>query len=152
MPRGSYTGASFTAAKRQRYLKLLEDGHTFAAAAEAVEVSPALVWSLRRTDEEFREQVEASRERGIDSATADVEDSLLSQAKKGNVVAIQVWLYNRRPDRWRDRRNIEIKGLEDVLKLLPPELARRLGQELRRILAEEPGGASGGSARPNGRR
>lgn len=36
-----------------------------------------------------------------------VEDSLLKNALAGNVVAQIFWLKNRRPDKWRDKREVE---------------------------------------------
>lgn len=42
-----------------------------------------------------------------------VEQALFNTALKGNVTAQQVWLYNRDPARWQDRRNITIKDESD---------------------------------------
>jgi len=37
-----------------------------------------------------------------------VEQAMFSSALKGNVTAQQVWLYNRDPDRWSDKRNSQL--------------------------------------------
>ncbi len=151
MPRGAYTGAKFTAERQARYLEALEEGKTFAECAEKVGVSHVLVWQYRKQNPEFAERFDESREKGIESGVCEAENSLLNQAKAGNVRAIEVYLYNKAPHKWRDRRNVEIKGLDDFLRLLPPELARQLGKVLRRVLAENPVGTAGGSAGPDGR-
>ncbi len=62
-----------------------------------------------------------------------VEDALFQAAQSGNVVACQVWLYNRMPARWQDKRNlsvttppgqpIEVRHTVDLTKLSDEELA-----------------------------
>ena len=42
-----------------------------------------------------------------------VEQAMFSSALKGNVTAQQVWLYNRDPEHWQDKRNIAIGGDKD---------------------------------------
>ena len=39
-----------------------------------------------------------------------VEDALFDAAESGNVTAIQVYLYNRVPERWSDKRNVQMTG------------------------------------------
>jgi hypothetical protein len=56
----------------------------------------------RNADPEF---AAAEQEAEMD-ATENIEDALYRAAIGGNVTAMQVWLYNRCPDRWRDRRNL----------------------------------------------
>jgi hypothetical protein len=51
-------------------------------------------------DPKFAEEVE----RAEMEANETVENALFEAAQSGNVVAIQVWLYNRMPDRWKDKR------------------------------------------------
>jgi len=57
-------------------------------------------------DRDFRELVDAASERLIGS----VEETLVAVAKRGNVAAITLFLFNRAPDRWRDVKRIEIKN------------------------------------------
>ena len=57
-------------------------------------------------DRDFKELVDAASERLIGS----VEETLVAVAKRGNVAAITLFLFNRAPDRWRDVKRIEIKN------------------------------------------
>ncbi len=43
-------------------------------------------------------------------AIGKVENALFEAAISGNVTAIQVYLYNRAPKRWTDKRNIRLAG------------------------------------------
>lgn len=68
-------------------------------------------WSPSKTrhllkDPDFAEIVAGS----IDRANATIEEALYAKAAAGNVAAIQLWLFNREPDRWRDVRRIEIRN------------------------------------------
>jgi len=61
-------------------------------------------------------------------ADDQVEDALFEAARSGNVTAQQVWLYNRRPERWSDRRNLRLTGekggpiqVEQNVKVFGPE-------------------------------
>ena len=58
------------------------------------------------SDADFKELVDAAAERLIGS----VEETLVAVAKRGNVAAITLFLFNRAPDRWRDVKRIEIKN------------------------------------------
>lgn len=67
-------------------------------------------WSPRKTkqmmaDTDFAELIEAALDRKYDS----IEKALHDQAVKGNMAAIQMVLYNRRPGQWKDLRRIEVK-------------------------------------------
>jgi len=55
-------------------------------------------WSLKNI--EFRPTIK----RGRDEADNTVLESLLIQAKLGNMTGIIFWLKNRHPDKWRDKR------------------------------------------------
>jgi len=46
----------------------------------------------------------AEVERAEMEANETVENALYEAALSGNVVACQVWLYNRTPERWKDKR------------------------------------------------
>jgi len=43
-------------------------------------------------------------------AIGKVENALFEAATSGNVTAMQVYLYNRDPKRWSDKRNIRLSG------------------------------------------
>lgn len=94
---------TFGPTKRQAYLDKLREGLGRCAAARAVGVDPDTPAIHRRKYPEFAvacEQAELE-------ACEQVEDALYQAALSGNVVACQVWLYNRAPERWRDKRNVE---------------------------------------------
>ena len=77
----------------------------------------------------------------VDQAEMDanelVEGALFKAAMGGNVVACQVWLYNRMPDKWADKRNIKIAGDPDhpidIRMMTDDELKRHTGQLANRI-------------------
>lgn len=91
---------------REMFLLRIAEGVPPENAAYEVKWTPA---KLRRylADPEFAELVaEAS-----DLADGTVEAALFRLAtKERNLGAIQMWLYNRRPDRWKDVRRIEVKN------------------------------------------
>lgn len=115
------TTVKFSTLKRAAYLDLLRQGNRRGAAAEAVGVHRDTIRNTMIADPEFAAAVDAAEM----DANEVVEDALFLQAKKGNTTAIQVWLYNRNPSRWKDQRNLG-KGdaLEDLLGNLPPDFAR----------------------------
>ena len=58
-------------------------------------------------------------------ANSAIENALYVAAKWGNVVAIQVWLYNRMPERWSDRRgSLRIEGKDGAP--IPIEVVRNI--------------------------
>ena len=69
-------------------------------AAEAVGVSYSTVWRAMQSDTEYQAAVNQAEMR----ANELVEDALFHAARNGNVTAMQVWLYNRKPEDWRDMR------------------------------------------------
>lgn len=69
-----------------------------------------LRWSPKKTkevmnDPEFADLVNAAIERGLDA----VEATLMRKAQEGNMAAITMVLFNRRADRWRDVKRIEVR-------------------------------------------
>jgi len=91
----------FTDKKKKEYLDLLRDGGRRHASARSVGISPWTAVNHMNEDGEFRNEVELAEM----EANERVEDALFMAAESGNVTAIQVWLYNRAPDRWTDKRN-----------------------------------------------
>jgi hypothetical protein len=61
-----------------------------------------------------------------------IEQAMFNTALKGNVTAQQVILYNRMPERWRDRRNIVLSGDRDS----PIEMNIRTVADLVRDVSE----------------
>jgi len=90
----------------EKFFALLREGHSVRKASAAVGISDNTVYTTARRDPEFRKRIEEAR----DAATDLVEHALLQKAITGNVTAIIFWLLNRRPDRWRDRRQLAVTG------------------------------------------
>lgn len=108
--RGSKKGKPYklTDKKKELYLDALRRGLRRGAAAESIGMKR---WAIRRAaiaDPEFAAAIEAAE---LDAVEA-VEDALYDAALSGNVVAIQVVLYNRAPGRWADRRNLRMSGAD----------------------------------------
>lgn len=93
----------FGAVKRAAFLTALREGSRRGAAAEAVGISRETVRLAYNADPDFAAQVEQAEM----DANEPVEDALYQAALAGNVVAAQVWLYNRMPERWQDRRRVD---------------------------------------------
>lgn len=128
----------FDAVKREAYLAALRTGARRGAAAESVGISRQSVNNYRKAHPEFvREESEAEGE-----ANELVEDALFEAAVSGNTTAIQVWLYNRAPERWQDRRGAREAGaleVGDIAELTDSERKERIKSvltELRRRAKE----------------
>lgn len=121
------SGYAFTEKKKHEFLGLIENGTGIMQACKAVGVSYKSFHYQREVDPEFADAFwESTRSR--DDA---VENALYQSALGGNVGAIAMWLFNRQPDRWRDKRQIQadiqaevrqVDGLEERLR----ELAHKL--------------------------
>lgn len=92
----------FTDAKRQAYLDALsEQGLGRCAAAKAAGVSRETVSDYIKDHPEFADL----RDEAELLANEKVESALFQAATTGkSVTAMQVWLYNRMPGRWKDQR------------------------------------------------
>ena len=94
-------------------------------------------------DDGFRDAVDQAEM----DANECVEDALFAAAVGGNVTAQQVWLYNRAPERWKDRRNIRVGGEPDnpidLRTLSDEELLRRASQFANRLMAHADDSGSG---------
>ena len=113
--------------KKEAFLDELRKGLRRGKAAEAVGISRETVRLAINSDVSFAAKVDQAE---LDACEL-VEDALFNQATKGNTTAIQVWLYNRWPERWQDQRNMN-KGnaLDLFLATLPAELSRALREYL----------------------
>lgn len=99
----------FDAIRKEEFLALLAKGIRPANAAKKVGID-------RRTYQYHRVKYPKFAEacvRAEMDANELVEQSLFNAALKGNVTAQQVWLYNRDPEHWQDKRNIAIGGDKD---------------------------------------
>lgn len=91
--------------ERDLFVELIADGVPELNAGYEVGWTPT---QTRRNmaDPVFREIVEAARDR----ADGTIEAALFRLAKAGNLGAMQMWLYNRKPANWKDVRRIEVKN------------------------------------------
>lgn len=97
----------FNDVRKRKYLKLLADkGMGLVAAAHAVGVNISTVEAHRNEQPEFDEAVTHAQM----DANGKVQNALYKGAIEGNTTAAQVWLYNRDPNNWRDKRNIGLEG------------------------------------------
>lgn len=89
--------------ERELFLELVADGVTEVNAGFEVGWTPSRT-RRNMADAQFRELVEAARDR----ADGTMEQVLFEMGKNKNFAAVQMWLYNRQPGRWKDVRRIEV--------------------------------------------
>lgn len=94
---------------KEEFISLIARGVPPLNAGIHVSWSPAKTRAMLK-DVEFAEIVKDAQE----CADGEIEQALFDRAAKGNVSAIQMWLFNRQPDRWRDVRRIEIRSEHKV--------------------------------------
>lgn len=81
-------------------------------ARDKVGVSRQTLYNWRKKYGEIDEALRM----GKDVADRQVENALFKAAIEGNVTAIIFWLKNRKPDKWRDMKNINA-NIESIKKL-----------------------------------
>lgn len=113
-------------AEREEFLALVSSGVPTRLAAYKVRWTPK---QLKRmlADPEFAELIDDATERSLDG----IEATLHRKAEEGNMAAIQMVLFNRRPRSWRDVRKIELTGRTEVT-VVQVEATRRAAIELLR--------------------
>jgi hypothetical protein len=94
---------------KEEFLTLIAQGVAPINAGIQVSWSPAKTRAMLR-DAEFAEMVKDMQ----DCADGEIVQALFSRAKLGNVSAIQMWLFNRKPDEWRDVKRIEVRSEHKV--------------------------------------
>lgn len=94
------------AIKRETYLNLLREGGRRGTSAKAIGVCRSTLADLMKADVKFAKAVSKAEM----EANEIIEDAMFEAARAGNTTAMQVWLYNRCPDRWADRRQLEHTG------------------------------------------
>lgn len=124
--------------ERYEFLEHIANGQQPLHAAFAVGWTPA---TLRKemNDQNFADLV-ADATHLVDET---VVGALLRQAKAGNMTAIQFWLLNRQPTKWRDVKRVEVQqttSMEIGVVHSITEAARRLLEE-HGPQALQPGGA-----------
>jgi hypothetical protein len=105
---GNGHNGKFDKQKKLRYLELLSDGIGRIKASKDVGVHIVTVERHINKNQAFKDACSLAEM----EADEEVENALFEAARSGNVAAAFGWLYNRRPDRWQDRRNLrtEISG------------------------------------------
>lgn len=91
--------------ERDLFVELVADGIPELNAGFEVGWTPSQT-KRNMADPVFREIVDAAKER----ADGTIEAALFRLAKAGNLGAMQMWLYNRSPERWKDVKRIEVKN------------------------------------------
>lgn len=94
------------------------DGLSDEQIAKNLSISLSTFYKWKKEFSEFSESLKRSKE----IADYEVENALFKKAKMGDVTAQIFWLKNRRPDKWRDKAdinaNVESNGvLESILAL-----------------------------------
>ena len=127
----------FDAARQQVFLEALRKGHGRSKSCGKAGI----------TRQTFRRHYDQNPEfqAAVIEAETDlnelVESSLLNSALKGNVTAQQVWLYNRAPSRWADKRNVERyrpkDGKTPDVSLKSPEDIRKVCETLIATMFQE---------------
>ena len=114
-----------TAEKRERFCSILADGSSVTAAAKAIDVSRASLYSARALDPEFA----AAWDEAIESGTDTLEDGAVKRAKNSSDPLLMFLLKGRRPEKFKDRSAVdstvkaEMKLTADWSKLSPEEAA-----------------------------
>lgn len=125
----------FTAEVRTRFFELLREGKRRGVASRMLGLDPGTVRAYAQHHAEFRQ------ERRVAESEADeiIESALFDTARDGNVRAIEVWLFNRKPNVWRDKRQVGIVGATpdapvavDVTVQDKTESSVRIGRALER--------------------
>lgn len=92
------------AEQQQEFLDLIRRGVGQLNAAIQVGWTPAKLRRLLK-EESFADLVFLAEE----SLIEDIEEAVYTAAKAGNSTAYKMVLYNRRPDKWRDVRHIQVE-------------------------------------------
>jgi hypothetical protein len=100
--------SKFNDERRAAYIELLRTGKRRMKAYRAVGIDPKTAERAMRTETGAESAFgTAVREAELEASEA-VEGTLYEVAIAGNVKAIEMWLYNRLPDRW--KRSVELSG------------------------------------------
>lgn len=95
-----------TPQKLEKIASWAENGLMLADIANNMGVSRSTLFNWR----EKSPDIQAALKRGEDVAIERVENRLYEDACNGNTTAQIFYLKNKRPDRWRDKRENEISG------------------------------------------
>jgi len=84
------------------------DGLTDEQIAGKMGIGVTTLYDYKKKYPEFMKALK----KGKEVVDREVENSLLEQARSGNMTAIIFWLKNRKPRQWRDKQTREISGPE----------------------------------------
>ena len=132
--------------KKTSYLEHISNGHTRGYAATLVGISRATVCDHMKADKSFADAVSDAEM----DAIGKVVNALHEAAVSGNVTAIQVFLYNRDPVNWKDKRNIQLGGLDGGPVKVLHDAKGKLLEILNRLALRE--GEKGGGRRTKPKR
>lgn len=99
------------AEKREQLLELITNGHSITAACQSAKINRTSYYNALKQFPDFAEAIEKAKH----ALTEIVEDSLYSQAVKGNTTAIIFWLCNRVPNRWKHINKVETDNTINIL-------------------------------------
>ena len=86
---------------------------------EQIAHNMGIAYSTLRKWRDTYEALSAALKKGKEVVDFEVENALFRNAINGDTTAQIFWLKNRRPDKWRDKQNIELsKPLDDTAKEL----------------------------------
>lgn len=123
---------TFSQEKKEAYLEHLRQGLRRGEAATSIGMTRHGVAYHYYRDPEFMAQIEQAE---LD-ACEKVESALFKAACDGNVIACQVWLYNRKPHQWKDKRNLNMTVNDD-------DIDREIEQQLEALAQREKNGHAG---------
>lgn len=140
----------FTDKRRMAFIEAIEGGMRRGVAARKIGVHPNTIIRWMAQSPKFKEAVDAAER----IANDHIEDALYEAAVSGNVVAIQVWLYNRVPERWGDKRSVQVDARArvetqhmvslDMERMVRDDEALEHAHALRQRIAAYRGDESGG--------
>jgi Homeodomain-like domain len=133
--------SKLTVIKREQFLGYLRDGWSISAAAGKIGVSRQAVYRLRASDDEFAHQWEDAYESGTDVYEDEVKRRAVEGTEKpvfyqGEIVGhvrefsdtlLIVALKARRPERYRERFDVEIKDARKRIEIAVEQMMRQAG-------------------------
>ena len=128
--------AKMTPALKRKFCEALANGASPTKAAKAIEIARSTAYYQRSIDPEFWEAWQEALERA-----ADLHEDALNELsmKTRNVGAVIFQLKNRRPDKWKDRHEVEQHRETRYVHELDPSAARAIAQNiLAQLQQQEP--------------
>ena len=86
-------------------------------------------YSTLQTWKSKYQDIQDTLKKGKDVIDFQVENALLESALDGNTTAQIFWLKNRRPDKWRDKQNVELSGALEAEKSKLDDLIKQMSDD-----------------------